>query len=101
MKINLNGLTDFLYARPSFIEGIARLMDFGGTLEVYNTTLPREQVDGLALAADWMAIGGDLETVMKQYLEGQEDLEDARGAKAEAQEKGTVSLETFKQELGL
>jgi len=28
--------TDLLYARPSFLEGMARVADIGGTLQVYN-----------------------------------------------------------------
>lgn len=41
---------------------------------------------------------------VKQLLEVQEnqqDLEDAHAALLEAKEKGTISLEAFKQELGL
>lgn len=34
-------------------------------------------------------------------LEDQQDLEDARAALAEAEIEGTISLEAFKQELGL
>jgi hypothetical protein len=30
--------TDFLYARPSFLEGLARVADFGNVLQTYNTS---------------------------------------------------------------
>lgn len=37
----------------------------------------------------------------RQVQEDQEDLADARAAREEAKEKGTISLQTLKQELGL
>ena len=49
--------SDFLFARPSFIEGMARLFDFGGTLNEYNTVL---MTDETALALDWASVGADL-----------------------------------------
>lgn len=49
----------FLCARPSFVEGISRLMDFGGTLNEYNRSLAPAQADYLALYADWRLIGRD------------------------------------------
>ncbi|NLF08135.1 MAG: hypothetical protein GX594_09180 [Pirellulaceae bacterium] len=50
----------FLCARPSFIEGAARILDFGGTMEEFNRSLTPEQADYLALRADWQQIGMDL-----------------------------------------
>ncbi len=41
--------TDFLYARPSFAEGMARIMDFGNTLTEYNRS---PDPDTMALVAD-------------------------------------------------
>lgn len=49
----------FLCARPSFIEGMSRILDFGGTLEEFNKSLTPEQADYLALRADWQMIGMD------------------------------------------
>lgn len=56
----MHHLTDFLYARPSFIEGLAGLIDFGGTLNVYNASVSEEQADAIALLCDWRMIGQDL-----------------------------------------
>ena len=50
----------YLFARPSALEGIARLMDFGGTLDEYNTANSPQQADTLALWSDWLAVGDDL-----------------------------------------
>jgi len=37
--------TDFLYARPSFAEGVARIMDFGNTLNEYNESVSGKTAD--------------------------------------------------------
>src|SRR3712207_2379020 len=44
-----------LYARPSYVEGVARILDFGNTLQEYNF-LPTEAV----LEADIAAISRDM-----------------------------------------
>ncbi|MCY3919876.1 MAG: hypothetical protein OXG38_08745 [Chloroflexi bacterium] len=56
--------TDFLYARPSFLEGCARVFDFANSLSVYNTSIDPEASDKRALWADWHAIGDDLRAAM-------------------------------------
>ncbi len=63
----MNKLTGFLYARPSLIEGMSRLIDFGNTLQVYNSSLSPEQADFLALSSDWHVIGDDLRAAMNEY----------------------------------
>ena len=47
--------SDFLYARPSFLEGMARVMDIGGALNEYNNFLSDEDADFVALWMDWSA----------------------------------------------
>ena len=59
--------TSYLYARPSFVEGVSRLIDFGNTLQQYNISLNHNQADALALYFDWLAIGNDLTNAMNQY----------------------------------
>ncbi len=59
--------TDLLYARPSVLEGIARLMDFAGSLNEYNTSETPEEADRLAIASDWYAIGQDLRKILGDY----------------------------------
>lgn len=53
----MGNFSDFLFATPSFTEGAARLFDFGGTLQEYNTSPTPEEADALALHADWAAVG--------------------------------------------
>lgn len=67
-------MSDFLFARASFWEGIARLIDFGGTLDEYNTALTPEQADRIALEQDWIAVGKDLQWAMDEF---EVELEDA------------------------
>ena len=56
----MNNLFGFLYARPSAIEGVARILDFGNTLNEYNYSSTPEQADFLALRADWRVAARDL-----------------------------------------
>ncbi len=53
--------SELLFARPSWLEGVARLFDFGGALDMYNDDgLTADEANTLALAADWRAIGQDM-----------------------------------------
>lgn len=56
-----------LFAHPSALGGIARILDFGGTLNEYNTANSEEQADLLAAWADWLAVGDDLRTAFRTY----------------------------------
>ena len=61
----MNELSTFLFSRPSFIEGMARVMDLAGALDSYNTSLSPEQADTLALWADWGVVGDDLRAALE------------------------------------
>ena len=63
-RINPN--TDFLFARPSFLEGLARLADYFGVLQEYNTSSTTEAADERAIRADWAAVGNDLWTTLNR-----------------------------------
>jgi len=62
----------FLFARPSFIGGAARLFDFAGTLNIYNLSATGELADVRAFKEDWKAIGDDMRTVLAAYKKEQE-----------------------------
>lgn len=70
--------TDLLYARPSLCEGIARLVDFAGTLDVYNESSDGAAADRAALASDWCAVGQDLRNGLIAYArkQGWNDFDD-------------------------
>jgi len=60
----VNNYTDFLYARPSFVEGMSRVLDMSGTLNVYNESSTAAEADRRAIQSDWRAIGADMWIVM-------------------------------------
>ena len=56
-----------LFARPSFVEGMARILDLGLTLNDYNSFPLPDQADNYALKSDWESIGADFIQAMEQY----------------------------------
>ncbi len=56
--------TTSLFAKPSFISGMARVVDLGGEFTSYNTSKSEGAADRKALRADWRAVGKDLEEAM-------------------------------------
>lgn len=59
--------TEFLFARPSFIEGFARIVDFGNTLNIYNDSKTVNEADLKALKSDFKMIGKDIASAVKVY----------------------------------
>jgi len=53
-------MTDFLYARPSVLEGIGRNIDLFGVLNYYNISQNGEEADNTAIANDLLAVYTDL-----------------------------------------
>ena len=47
--------SDFLFARPSLIGGMSRILDLGGTSKTYNYSNSIEMADLLAMSQDWRA----------------------------------------------
>ncbi len=58
------GSSDFLFARPSFIEGMARTLDIYGVLQEYNKCVTPDEADLCALFNDFKAIGLDIASAM-------------------------------------
>lgn len=58
--------TDFLFACPSFSEGVARILDFGDTLTEYNASPSGEIADGIAIGMDWAVIGKDIKSAISE-----------------------------------
>lgn len=63
----MGSFSDFLVARPSVVEGVARIFDFGDTLTEYNNSLSEIEADTIALRMDWKAVGHYLESAMREY----------------------------------
>jgi len=53
-------MTDFLFARPSVLEGIGRNIDLFGVLNDYNSSQSGEEADRIAFDSDWLAVYGDM-----------------------------------------
>lgn len=56
-----------LCARPSFVEGVARLVDFTGLLNTYNTSSSPEEADYRAMLSDLEAVGQDFRAAIDQF----------------------------------
>jgi hypothetical protein len=59
----------FLMEQPSFLEGMARVLDFGDTMTGYNSSRNGDEADHAALWADWEMIAGDLRAAARQEVE--------------------------------
>lgn len=62
----MNSFTSILYARPSFLEGVARIFDFCNVLQRYNIHETSEEADEHALLSDWYAIGEDMKSAVRE-----------------------------------
>ena len=58
-----------IYAQPSIIEGIGRLLDFSGSLPEYNFASSPKEADVKAISHDWIIVGSDLEAAINLYDE--------------------------------
>ena len=63
---------DFLFARPSFIGGMASALDIRGTLITYNDSGTPENADINALRQDWRAVGDSLKQAFAK-IESEQD----------------------------
>ncbi|MBW1745861.1 MAG: hypothetical protein JRG74_10720 [Deltaproteobacteria bacterium] len=61
--------TDFLFANPSFIGGLASVLDLGSSLVIYNESLSVDVADALALESDWRITGEDIKSAMARWVE--------------------------------
>lgn len=56
-------MTDFLYARPSFIDGLMSLVDLFGISPEYNTSANAAEADRRAFAADADSLRSDFDII--------------------------------------
>lgn len=61
--------TFYMVERPSFWEGMARVLDFGTTLRVHYDVGSAAEADAQALLSDWLAVGNDLRSAISEYGE--------------------------------
>ena len=60
-------MTDYLFATPSFLSGMASVLDIGSTLTHYNTSDSPEEADARAIASDWAMVGQDIRSAISAY----------------------------------
>lgn len=65
--------TGFLFDEPSLVNGIARLVDLGNTLDAYNYSNSSMEADCKALKSDWQAVGDDMRKAIGTYEKSQEE----------------------------
>ncbi len=59
-------MTDYLFARPRGLYGVARLLDLGATFDEYNSSDTEQEADARATYSDWLAVGNDLKVAASQ-----------------------------------
>ncbi|MGO9410975.1 MAG: hypothetical protein ACLQCB_09510 [Spirochaetia bacterium] len=66
------GGSDFLFIRPSFLNGMAKAIDVTASMDDYNISPTPEEADARALHADWQEIGRDLKIVLEKVTRAHE-----------------------------
>lgn len=62
----MNDFSELLFARPSLIGGLSRVLDLGATLTEYNRSKSEAEADARAIASDWKAVGVDIERAITE-----------------------------------
>ncbi len=62
-----------LFAQPSFMTGVARIFDWRGTLDEYNSSQTPEVADYYALLSDWKAVGNDMWHAIRKFGDASRD----------------------------
>ena len=60
--------TTFLFALPSLLSGMARVLDIGGQFDSYNESKKPETADAMALYSDFKMVGQDMQTAMESVI---------------------------------
>jgi hypothetical protein len=58
-------MSDFLFARPSILEGIGRNVDLFGVMNFYNSSEDEVEADAKAFVADAAALKNDFDSVLQ------------------------------------
>jgi hypothetical protein len=67
----MGSYSTFLFARPSYLSGVARTLDIGGSFNAYNESPDAQSADANALASDWKAVGEDLMAAANEWAREQ------------------------------
>gem|GEM_PF-2876784 len=64
--------------RPSFLDGMSRVLDMGATLKPPVCPVDPQKADYLALLSDWTAVGNDIRSSLVKFafeIEEDKDIE--------------------------
>ena len=56
-----------LFSNPSFLTGLAKIIDIGATFDEYNISETPQEADFWSLWSDWYAVGDDLRYAVEKY----------------------------------
>jgi hypothetical protein len=72
--------TDFLFARPSFLRGMARVVDVGARLDrgAYNISATPSEADAKALLSDWQMVAKDIASAFQETSTRVHEVENER-----------------------
>jgi hypothetical protein len=59
----------FLFAHPSFLQGVIAAIDLGATHVEYNTSWTIQEADARAIASDWAITGKDIKAAIQDLVE--------------------------------
>jgi hypothetical protein len=63
----MNGLTDYLFAMPSFWSGVGRVLDLGGQFDELNWSEDPDESDENAIFSDFRAVGIDIQSACSRF----------------------------------
>jgi hypothetical protein len=69
--------SDFLFARPAPVFGLARFFDLSGSFDDYNSSESPDEADAKAMYADWSVVGDSLGYVVRKQLDEPDDEKEA------------------------
>ena len=64
--------SNYLFARPSFVEGFGRMVDVANSLNTYNQSRNGSEADARAIHEDWKALGHDVRAALEQLRQSSE-----------------------------
>ena len=78
--------THSLFARPSFLRGMARVVDLGGSVNrgAYNSMLTPGEADARALRGDWQMVARDIASAFGEVTARVREAQHAREGEATA-----------------
>ena len=63
-------MSDYLFSKPSFLEGVARNIDLFGAIDAYNVSNTTGEADYRALKCDIDSLRKDMEFACAEVLDG-------------------------------